>query len=216
MTKNSSLLLLASTILFLSTPSWGSSWKVASSCDYDKSALTLRFEELIRPDHSTQLEASLRACPELRDLKIVLNSPGGSIYETKKIKEVLDKAKARGVIVTTQVNNGDECDSACVPLFAQGNIRKAGAVAAFMFHGVSTPILTNIPDKSSTEDMLAMIRNGINEEWLQKIINLEVFSIPAMFWMSGAELYNENSGLVTELLPRYEKFAPYDKSYRAL
>lgn len=214
--KNTVLFIVSSILLFISSPSWGNSWKVVSSCEYNKSELTLKFEELIRPNHAAQLDLALNSCPELTDLKILLNSPGGSISETRKIKEVLDTAKSRGVVVTTQVNNGDECDSNCVPLFAQGNIRKAGAVAAFMFHGVSTPILTNIPEKASTEEMLAMIRNGVNDVWLQKLIEMQVFSIPAMFWMSGAELYNENSGLVTELLPRFEKFAPYDKTYRAL
>lgn len=214
--KNTVLFIVSSILLFISSPSWGNSWKVVSSCEYNKSELTLKFEELIRPNHAAQLDLALNSCPELTDLKLLLNSPGGSISETRKIKEVLDTAKSRGVVVTTQVNNGDECDSNCVPLFAQGNIRKAGAVAAFMFHGVSTPILTNIPEKASTEEMLAMIRNGVNEVWLQKLIDMQVFSIPAMFWMSGAELYNENSGLVTELLPRFEKFAPYDKTYRAL
>lgn len=214
--KNTVLFIVSSILLFISSPSWGNSWKVVSSCEYNKSELTLKFEELIRPNHAAQLDLALNSCPELTDLKLLLNSPGGSISETRKIKEVLDTAKSRGVVVTTQVNNGDECDSNCVPLFAQGNIRKAGAVAAFMFHGVSTPILTNIPEKASTEEMLAMIRNGVNDVWLQKLIEMQVFSIPAMFWMSGAELYNENSGLVTELLPRFEKFAPYDKTYRAL
>lgn len=216
MMKNTVSFILGSALLLFSAASWGNSWKVVSSCDYSKTELTLRFEELIRPQHSEQLELTLNSCPELKDLKILLNSPGGSLGETRKIKEILDRAKARGVVVTTQVNNGDECDSNCVPLFAQGNIRKAGAVSAFMFHGVSTPIISNIPEKASTDEMLAMIRNGINEIWLQKLIDMQVFSVPAMFWMSGAELYNENSGLVTELLPRFEKFAPYDKTYRAL
>ncbi|AHI06073.1 hypothetical protein BDW_07865 [Bdellovibrio bacteriovorus W] len=211
-----SLFLLSSSIIFFTIPSWGNSWKVVSACDYNKSELTLKFEELIRPNHAIELGQTLNQCPELKDLKILLNSPGGSLSETRKIKDILDSAKSRGVVVTTQVNNGDECDSNCVPLFAQGNIRKAGAVAAFMLHGVSTPIISNIPEKASTEEMLAMIRDGASEAWLQKLIEMQVFSIPAMFWMSGAELYKDNSGLVTELLPRFEKFAPYDKTYRAL
>lgn len=129
---------------------------------------------------------------------------------------VLDKFKARGVTLITRVDNGDECDSSCVPLFAQGHQRQAGAVAAFMFHGVAAYVISNVPIAADTEEMLTLIRRGANASWLKGLQDLGVFSEPAMYWPSGQELVDQNSGLVTELLTRHNRFRPYDRSYRAL
>lgn len=192
-----------------------SAWKTSQSCSTIPEELILKLEVEIRAPLAQQLSETLAQCPSLKELVLRLDSPGGSIVETKKIVEVLDQAKARGVNVITRVDNGDECDSNCVPLFAQGDVRQAGSVAAFMFHGVATYMITNVPNALDTEEMLVMIRKGADNQWLRGLQDIGVFSVPGMYWLSGQELVEQKSGLVTELLPRHQKQKPYDRTYRA-
>lgn len=214
---------LAFFLLFLSLNSsaWAasettSSWKVIQSCEYITDELILKLEDEIRPPLAENISDLIANCPRLKTLQLRLNSFGGGIYETQLIVSVLDQAKSRGITVITRVENGDECDSNCVPLFAQGQKRQAGEVAAFMFHGVASWVVTNIPNAKDTEDMLVMIRRGAKNSWLEKLKSQGVFSEPGMYWMSGKELVVEGSGLVTELLSRRIRSQAYDKTYRAL
>ncbi len=186
------------------------------SCEYITDELILKLEDEIRPPLAEKISDLIANCPQLKTLQLRLNSFGGGIYETQLIVSVLDQAKSRGITVITRVENGDECDSNCVPLFAQGQKRQAGEVAAFMFHGVASWVVTNIPNAKDTEDMLVMIRRGAKASWLEKLKSQGVFSEPGMYWMSGKELVVEGSGLGTELLPRRIRSQAYDRTYRAL
>lgn len=218
-----SMRILIFVLLFLSLGSGAgaateatSSWKVVQSCEYIPDELILKLEDEIRPPLAENISSLVAGCRQLKTLQLRLNSFGGGIYETQLIVRVLDQVKARGIQVITRVENGDECDSNCVPLFAQGQKRQAGEVAAFMFHGVASWVVTNVPNAKDTEDMLVMIRRGAKISWLDKLKSQGVFSEPGMFWMSGKELVTVESGLVTELLPRRIRSQPYDRTYRAL
>lgn len=191
-------------------------WSVSSPCNTEAQSLRLKLNSEIRPPLAENLNFLIQSCRGLKNLELRLNSPGGSIVETRAIADILDKAKTKGVIITTRVENGDECDSNCVPLFAQGKKRVAAPVSAFMFHGVAIYMITNIPDPTSTGEMLGLIRKaeGLNNKWLQELIDQKVFSIPSMYWVSGQELMDQKSGFITELLPRQQLFKPYDRSYR--
>lgn len=208
-----SLLLSPLVVLAEEAPS---DWTLKAGCTAAPESLSLKLNSEIRPPLADNLEIYLRACPDLKKLELRLNSPGGSIVETSRLAEILDKAKSRGIQVTTRVDNGDECDSSCIPLYAQGNKRQAGPVAAFMFHGVAIYLITNIPDPDSTKELLDLVRkaSGLNKVWLQGLIDKKIFSVPSMYWLSGQELMDQKSGFVTELLERQQLLTPYDHSYR--
>lgn len=192
------------------------SWKVYTPCGETSSQMVLKLQAEIRKPLAEELRQLTSSCQNLDSLELRLDSPGGSIVEAAAIVDVLDQLKQKGVQITTRVNNGDECDSSCVPLFAQGHKRQAGPVAAFMFHGVAVYMLTNIPDPGLTQNMLSMIQkaDGLSSAWLNSLKEKNVFSVPSMYWLSGQELMDQKSGLVTELLVRQELAKPYDRSYR--
>ncbi|GEM_PF-6811461 len=193
-----------------------SNWKVYTPCGSLNSRMVLKLQAEIRSPLAEDLRKLTSSCQNLESLELRFDSPGGSIVEAAAIVDVLEQLKNQNVKITTRVNNGDECDSSCVPLFAQGNMRQAGPVAAFMFHGVAVYMLTNIPDPGLSQMMISMIEkaNGLNTDWLNDLKAKKVFSIPSMYWLSGKELVDQKSGFVTELLDRQELAKPYDRSYR--
>jgi ATP-dependent protease ClpP protease subunit len=195
-----------------------SSWQVRGPCDPASGTMELKLGTEIREPLAESLNSLIQSCQGLKELKLRLDSPGGSIYEAEKIGNVLEAAKSKGVQVTTFVQNGDECDSSCVPVFAQGQKRIAAPVSAFMFHGVAVYVVTNVPDPESTALMMKLIRKakGLNEKWFQSLIDKKVFTIPQMYWISGQELMDQKSGFVTELSDRQMILKPYDRSYHPL
>lgn len=180
--------------------------------------LELRLDDEIRPPLKQQLDELTSQRPDLKELRLTLNSPGGSYYETLEMLPILDNLKRRGVKIITTVNNGDECDSMCILLFAQGHVRRAAEVSAFMFHGVAVSMLSNIPEKKSTDDLIykLSLTPGLNQQWLKDLVDLGIFKTPGMYWMTGKELYQSQSGYVTELISRDYRAKPYDRSYPRL
>lgn len=193
-----------------------SSWTSVESCSPQNPSLILRLDTEIRAPLAKDFEALVKSCPGIKTIELRLNSGGGSITEISEMAKILEPLKKQGVTLTTRVHNGDECDSSCVPLFALGDKRQAGEVSAFMFHGVSITAISNIPHPASTQEMLDLIRkaSGLNGAWLQSLINAKIFAVPSMYWLSGKELVDQKSGLVTELLPRQTLLKPYDRSYK--
>ncbi len=191
-------------------------WKVVSACTKINSTLTLKLEGEVRPPLAADLAKLTISCKALQRLELRFDSPGGALYEALAIVSEINKLKEKGVTIVTRVNNGDECDSICVPLYAQGNIRQAGPVAAFMVHGVAVFAISNIPDPAANIQLFKLLKAApeLNEEWLQGLILKDVFSKPSMYWLSGKELLEQKSGLVLELLERQQLTQPYDKSYR--
>ena len=139
-----------------------------------------------------------------------LNSGGGALDEGLKIISLLEERKKIHNVVTT-VRNGEMCGSMCVPIFMVGVKRFAAVTAAFMFHGV-TKFHSNVPDQERTRHWLSnvMVPQGVSEEWLQGLWAKGVFSTPGEYWMTGKELLDEKSGVITDIMDRHVKLEPVE------
>lgn len=164
-------------------------------------------------------QAELAKTHQGRALLVRLNSPGGSNEQGNKIIQMLQDKRQDGTVLDTSVENGTVCASMCVPLFMQGRKRYGGEGSLFMFHGATQPSFSNIPHPLVTEDVIqTMIRAGMSSEWIQKRRQEGVFSKPGAYWISGRELFDQNAGVITKLIPRHvveEPWtAPFDTNIR--
>lgn len=144
-------------------------------------------------------------------LVIHLDTNGGAITEGMNIIKLIRQEKAEGTAVHTTVHNGQVCGSICVPIFLQGKHRYAGEIAAFMFHGVTRGVMSNIPIESKTKELLnTFIDGGVSKEWIDLMWNREAFSKPGNYWMTAKQLVEEKSGMVTKLLPAHDIAEPWE------
>lgn len=142
-------------------------------------------------------ELSLVTRPQLI---LRLNSPGGSVPEGQLMIEELKALKAKGVQLITEVRNGDQCGSMCLPIYLTGDERHAGDVAAFYFHGVLTNALCTEIDSAATEKYLEqMLSLGMNRGFAEKLKSEAVFATPSKTWFSGKDLFKEGRGFITKL-----------------
>jgi ATP-dependent protease ClpP protease subunit len=152
-----------------------------------------------------------------RRLVLVLNSPGGSIEQGRKVVAAI---RARDRAIDTLVQKAGVCASMCVPIFLAGAERVADPEAYFMFHQASL-------NNSAREDIMRQqssysetiryaqavkaieahvtddfFRNdigirGVNKAWLGRMRE----KIPGRdVWMSGQQLVDEGSGVIDRLL----------------
>ncbi len=172
--------------------------------------LTIYLSGLIRSPMASDLKTIINHHGHHLPIVLKLNSEGGSIYETEEIINLLRSLSD----LTTEVSNGSECSSNCVPIFAQGKSRKAGPVAAFMFHGIAIYAISNIPDPELTNKMISFYqRADIDMNFFERLKNKKVYSTPGMYWLSGKELFDTKANIVTQLLERHQVATPYDYSY---
>lgn len=172
--------------------------------------LTIYLSGLIRSPMAADLRKIIDHHGHHLPITLKLNSDGGSIYETEEIINLLRTLSD----LTTEVSNGNECSSNCVPIFAQGKSRKAGPVAAFMFHGIAVYAISNIPDPELTNKMIAFYqRADIDMNFFERLKKDKVYSTPGMYWLSGKELFDTKANIVTQLLERHQVATPYDYSY---
>lgn len=172
------------------------------------------FEGLIRKPLAEQFQKLVDQSDLRLPIELRFNSEGGSIYETQAFVKIIDTLKEKNVEVNTRVDLGSMCASNCVPLFVQGKERIAGSASSFMFHGVAMFAITNIPDQQDTQIMINFYkRAGINESWIQKQIDLKVWSTPSETWYNGKELLEDGSNFVTKLLNNRIEFEPYNRDY---
>lgn len=178
----------------------------------EKTVLIL--EGLIRSPLAVEIQKFIKGISPEKEIELRLDSVGGSIFETKKVINYLEKLKSNNINITTRVDQGSMCASSCVPLFVQGKKRLAGNASSFMFHGVALYAVTNIPEEEDTKIMIdAYLKAGISEKWIQKHIDLKVWSSPNETWYNGKELFEDGSNFVTESLNNQFFFEPYNRNY---
>src|SRR4051794_8169772 len=145
-----------------------------------------------------------------RRLVLILNSPGGSIDQGRKVVAAI---RARDRAIDTLVQKAGVCASMCVPIFLAGAERTADPEAYFMFHQAS---LTNDARETIKRQQFGesetvafsqalkaieahvtddFFRNdigirGVNRAWLGRMRA----KIPGRdIWMSGQQLVDEGS-----------------------
>jgi ATP-dependent protease ClpP protease subunit len=171
-------------------------------------------EGLIRAPLSEEFQKLIKEVDLKKQIELRLDSVGGSIYETQKLINTLDDLKNNNTGLTTRVDQGSMCASSCVPLFVQGQSRLAGNASSFMFHGVALYAVTNIPGEKDTKIMIdTYLKAGIDEKWIQKHIDMKVWSSPNETWYNGKELFEDGSNFVTGSLNNQITFEPYNRNY---
>jgi ATP-dependent protease ClpP protease subunit len=167
---------------------------------------------------SERIAAALdRYKADRRRLVLILNSPGGSIDQGRKVVAAI---RARDRAIDTLVQKAGVCASMCVPIFLAGSERMADPEAYFMFHQASLNSSTreNIKRQQFSEAETArlsqtikaletqatddLFRNdigirGVSRVWLARMRE----KIPDRdIWMSGQQLVEERSGIVDRLV----------------
>ena len=150
-------------------------------------------------------------------LVLILNSPGGSIEQGRKVVAAIC---GRDRAIDTLVQKAGVCASMCVPIFLAGTERMADPEAYFMFHQASlnSSARENMKRQQLSDTETALFsqtvegdrdashddffRNdmgirGVSKVWLVRMRE----KIPGRdIWMSGQQLVDERSGIVDRLI----------------
>jgi len=135
-----------------------------------------------------------------------LSSPGGSLEHGAEVIRLLQRAGGRRRIETIVEGRGI-CASMCVPVYLQGEARRASANARFMFHEVSiresfSDEKVDVPDRvidSATDRFFAkyFLPVGVPKEWVRQIRRDITGGVDV--WKSARELMDENAGIVQQI-----------------
>lgn len=137
-------------------------------------------------------------------IQLDLNSGGGAIREGGEVIAELDKIKATHELITN-VTAGERCMSMCVPIYMEGDIRRASPKARFMFHEPKRYFDDGEEAKGFSFEREALTRrfferylatSPIEPGWLKQ---LEQQWAGKDIFKSGSELVAEKSNVVTEL-----------------
>jgi len=167
---------------------------------------------------SERIAAALdRYKADRRRLVLILNSPGGSIEQGRKVVAAI---RARDRAIDTLVQKAGVCASMCVPIFLAGTERTADPEAYFMFHqaSLSSSVRENMKRQQLSESETVLLsqavkaietqvtddlfRNdigirGVSDVWLARMRE----KIPGRdIWMSGQQLVDERSGIIDRLI----------------
>ena len=169
----------------------------------------LRYTGPLRPPFADQLRHALLALPQKYNHVILeLDSDGGDLSYVKEIIGVLTEVRAR-MELTTRVTEGSLCASGCIPLFLQGEKRKASGASIWVFHGARSAF-TNVPDPVATAEYLDLLTaRGLDPRFRSYLeADNRVFR-PGSFVLSGYELFAvHDAGVITELFPPWREEAP--------
>jgi ATP-dependent protease ClpP protease subunit len=151
-----------------------------------------------------------------RRLVLILNSPGGSIEQGRKVVAAI---RARDRAIDTLVQKAGVCASMCVPIFLAGAKRMADPEAYFMFHQVSLSSArenTKRREISDSEKVLfsqavKTIEAQVTDEFFRTDIGIRGVRVAWLagmrekisgrdIWMSGQQLVDEGSGIIDSLV----------------
>ena len=145
---------------------------------------------------------------------LTLASGGGSVAEGEKVIRVLRQIRKTHRLQTV-VGHGRSCGSMCVFIYLQGEKRTAALSSLWLFHEVSKK--DRADDKKITLDRVMWERlvetyygpAGVSAAWTAK---MKPFTIKSDYWQTGADLVNDNSGIVHEALGNLKpRMAEYGK-----
>jgi len=170
--------------------------------------LELRWEGQVNDETSSDIAAEFNRYKRyVSGVHLSLHSCGGSVRHMQRAIAVLEQIKGTHLL-TTAVDRGDTCGSACVPIFLVGMKRRAALTSSFYFHPVvmwrGDPGTVEAEARmrlraEKTDNVLAryFVSAGISEDWLQYLRRtLRTHDL----WQSGRDLWDSKSGIVTETI----------------
>lgn len=174
-----------------------------------KDGVGLRYTGPLRASLAGELRALLLADPTRFDHVVLeLDSDGGNLSDVKDIVSVLREVRQRAEL-TTRVTEGSLCASGCIPVFMQGEARKASGSSIWVFHG-ARGAFTNLPDPAATDDYLDLLTAaGMTARFRAMLEAGNRIYQPGSFILSGYELFAvHDAGIITELLPVWRAERP--------
>ncbi len=169
----------------------------------------LRYTGPLQVPFADQLRQTLLEGPQKYNHVILeLDSDGGDLSYVEEIVQVLAEVRTR-MEFTTRVTEGSLCASGCIPLFLQGEKRKASGSSIWVFHG-ARGAFTNIPDPAATERYLDLLSAaGLDPEFRSYLESDNRIFRPGSFILSGYELFAvHHAGVITELLSSWREEDP--------
>lgn len=137
---------------------------------------------------------------------LVLSSPGGSVSHGGAVIRTLREMRRSHQLETVIEGNGT-CASMCVPVYLQGEERRAAARSRWMFHEVSVhDIVTDEKQSISPAERTARTDKlfddyfrpaGVDARWIAEIRTL---MRKGDVWRSGEQLVRTKSGIILDLM----------------
>ena len=169
----------------------------------------LRYEGPLKPMLAQELRRLLLASPgRYKRIVLELDSNGGDLRVVRDLVEVLRQVRDQ-MELTTRVMEGGVCASGCIPVFMQGERRKASGASVWIFHGARTEV-TNVPSRRATNDYLDMLSSsGLTPDFRAELEYEDRIFRPGALILSGYEAFQvRNAGIITELLPSWREEKP--------
>ena len=171
----------------------------------DERTVTLHWRGAIEPPMLAKLTEALQEHRGRSNRFVLsLSSSGGSVGHGGEVIRLLRDIR-RTHRLETVVEGGGTCASMCVPVYLQGDVRRAAARARFMFHEVSfRDILTNERQEGRARDSKTRTDKlfddyfrpaGVPEPWIAEIRR---YMKTGDVWRTGDELLREQAGIVLE------------------
>ena len=171
----------------------------------DERAVVLRWRGSIEPPMLAKLQEAFQEHRGRTDRFVLsLSSPGGSVGQGGAVIRLLRDIR-RTHRLETVVEGTGTCASMCVPVYLQGEVRRATPRSRWMFHEVSfRDVLTNEKQDSRPEAIKARTDKlfddyfrpaGVPDSWIRDI-RLQMKS--GDVWKSGGELIAERAGIILE------------------
>ena len=172
-------------------------------------AIGLRYTGPLRAPLADQLrQILLTSGRTYRHAVLELDSDGGDLTLVREVAAVLRDVSDR-MEFTTRVTEGSICASGCIPLFLQGQKRKASGASIWVFHGARSA-MTNLPDPAATEQYLDLLSSaGMRPAFRAMLEQDNRIYRPGSLILSGYELFAvHDAGIITELLPQWQDEHP--------
>ncbi len=146
-------------------------------------------------------------------LVLTLASGGGRVSEAKKVIALLRRFKQRHAL-ETRVSPGRVCGSMCVPIFLQGQVRRAAPASLWLFHEISrhdektNKTIRLLPKKTARMFKDYFVPAGVSRFWLKGVAaQIKGNDI----WLTGAQLIAQRSNIITAQMPDLKRRKIYQR-----
>jgi hypothetical protein len=170
--------------------------------------LLLSWVGTVNEKMAAKIDAAFEAYKErAKSVELSLQSCGGRTDYMAETIGVLTNIK-KTITLTTVVEPGSTCASACIPIFLASDRRRAAMSSLWFFHrswryqlkGGVDAVLTKVPGTYTVDGFLNRYYApaGISPEWLKHL--KQVIENNDGYWQTGRDLWEANSGMITETI----------------
>ncbi|MEM9837883.1 MAG: ATP-dependent Clp protease proteolytic subunit [Pseudomonadota bacterium] len=154
--------------------------------------------------------------PEVEQVVLVLNSPGGSVAEGDDVIRLL-KRQANAYTVVTYVPDEAICASMCVPVFMGGEERVSGPHARFMFHHAYSVDRVSGQSFSTGTAVDAALNASVFHKYIRRsdlnpdfVAELEsTIARDGEVWATGRDLHRARVGLIDRVSSEPVRSTPH-------